>query len=313
MTRVLVLGAGGFVGSACVRALEHRGAVVSTMRSPRVRTPARRVEEIGREVTVHGDTVAALADATREQDVVLNCAGVADATGQSSDVLYGANALLPPLVGEACRLTSVPRFIHVSSAAVQGRMNPLRETAEISPFSPYSASKALGEQALAVQDPLGLIIFRPTSVHGPDREVTRSLARLARSRLSCIAGTGDRLTPQVLIENVSAAVAFLVDYERHVPRIVLQPSEEVTTAGLMKMLGSHPPLSIPAPFARVLITVGFQLANAARRGQGAIRRLELLWLGQDQEESWLSRAGFRIPAGEELWKQLARELDTHGS
>ena len=43
----------------------------------------------------------------------------------------------------------VPRLIHVSSAAVQERMDPLDETATLRPFSPYSSSKAAGELVLS--------------------------------------------------------------------------------------------------------------------------------------------------------------------
>jgi hypothetical protein len=38
------------------------------------------------------------------------------------------------------------------------------------------------------------------------------------------------------------------------------------------------------------------------------RRLEMLWLGQDQADSWLTQAGWRPVAGHERWLEIGRML-----
>lgn len=310
---VLVIGASGFLGAACVSALRSGGLSVTSATAPRLRTPARSLEDLLLEVSTREEELAELTRAANKHEIVVNCAGIAAANAAPTDELYGANALVPALISQACRLSGIPRFIQVSSAAVQGRMDPLRETPQTSPFSPYSDSKALGEAVSRRLAPSGLIIFRPTSVHGPGRPVTTALCRLARSPLSSVAGAGDRPTPQVLIDNVAAAVAFLSIYDGTVPLVVLQPSEGLTTSAILRILGVRAPLRIPIRLARSIVLLGYRGAHALRRGDGLIRRVELLWLGQGQQESWLVNAGYRPPAGLEAWCDLARKASRHAA
>jgi len=306
MTRVAVIGASGFVGSACLAALQEAGLQVEVVSAPRLRTSARSVTALFREQRTR--EAESLRSALGEHDVVVNCAGIAAANAAASDELFGANALLPVVVAQASRDAGVRRFIQVSSAAVQGRREPLTESAETDAFSPYSASKALGEAALFSLDPPGLVIFRPTSVHGSGRPVTVSLSRLARSPLSSTAGTGTRPTPQVHIRNVAAAMAFLCAYPGPIQPIVLQPAEGMTTGTLLRILGSRPPRQIPLPLARSIVKSGYRAATALRTGSGLVRRVEMLWLGQGQQDTWLLGAGFRPRIDEELWRELSQKM-----
>ena len=78
-------------------------------------------------------------------DVLINAAGNPDASSQDEDGLYGANALLPALLLRAARAAGVRRFVHVSSAVVQNDKAVLDASEDLRPFSPYSASKVMGE------------------------------------------------------------------------------------------------------------------------------------------------------------------------
>lgn len=301
MTTIALVGATGFVGSHVRAALEQRGAHVVGISAPRLSTTARTVGELDRDIEqlVSRDAMLSLREDLRGCDAVVNAAGVANATG-NGDALFGANALLPGLL--ASLIPGHIRFVHVSSAAVQGRRNPLDESEQLAPFSPYSSSKALGEMSVRSRG-ADNVIYRPTSVQGSGRDVTRSLVRLLRSPAASVAGNGDAPTPQVLVQNVADAVAFLALEAGHPPSVVLHPSEWITTGDLVRLLGERTPLRVPTLVARAVIGLGFTVGRLIPAGAGVARRLEILWLGQDQAASWLD-GRWSAPLGREAWKEL---------
>ena len=301
MSTVAVLGATGFVGSHVVSALERRGVAVRPVRAPRVATSARQVQALRAELD-RGDVAAALADlrdALAGCQAVVNAAGVATATGEGDD-LYGANALLAAMVARAAPADA--RVVHVSSAAVQGRRPILDESEQGEPFSPYSDAKALGEQTFLAERPDG-VCYRPTSVHGPGRAVTARLAKLLNSPACSVAGAGDAPTPQVLVDNVADAAAFLAVTHHVPPRVVLHPWEGMTVAGLARVLGGREPRHVPERLARRIVELASAGGTRHARVAGEARRLEMLWFGQPQEQGWLT-GRWNAPQGMEKWKEL---------
>lgn len=299
--RVLVLGGTGFVGSHVMAALSARGVDARAVRAPRLSTAARTAPDLRDELS--RPAIAAEVSRLRQElagaAVVVNAAGLAHAVG-AGDQLFGANALLPALLTEA--LEDGTRLVHVSSAAVQGRMTPLDETATHAPFSPYSASKACGEELVASRP--ATVCFRPTSVHGPDRSVTRSLQRVVASPLASVAGRGDGPTPQVLVDNVADAIAYVALAQPEPPPVVLQPSEGLTVADLVRDLGGREPRHVwtwvARPIVRALGALGVLVPQAA----GVARRLEMLWFGQTQVVGWLAGTDWSAPVGRQQWKDM---------
>ena len=242
--------------------------------------------------------------------VVINCAGLADAEDADEAELLAANAALVTHVAEAA---ADRRFIHVSSAAVQGRLPLLDATQNYATFSPYSRSKHVGEQC-ALGRGNDVVVYRPPGVHGPDRAVTRAIARLARSPLSSVAAPGLQPSPQVLIDNVADALAYLAEVSTTPPRIVSHPSEGLTVAGLLELLGGRQPKRVPGAVARSAVWAGTQLGRRSAKMAANARRLELLWLGQEQADSWLTTIGWQAPVGHDGWRALGTRLhddDTH--
>ncbi|MFC6152903.1 NAD-dependent epimerase/dehydratase family protein [Nocardioides yefusunii] len=297
---VAVVGATGFVGRAVLAAFEQRGIEVRAIRAPRLETSARQVDALHAEMAA--PALRAESERLREElrgcSVVVNAAGLSDATS-GGDVLFGANALLPGLL--AASTEPGTGFVHVSSAAVQGRRAVLDETTEVEPFSPYSEAKALGEAMV----PDGSVVFRPTSVQGAGRRVTASLVRLCSSPLASVAAPGDFPTPQVLVENVADAIVFVALRAEDAPRVVLQPWEGVTTGELVRLLGQRRPLQVPQWLARALVRLGYALKPLTSRAAGIARRLEMLWFGQGQAPGWLDDK-WAPPVGPEGWKKLSR-------
>lgn len=305
--RVVVVGGTGFVGRAVIQALRNSGVEAVALSAPRLTASDEQLDRLSEgSRSVPGNLVASMRDAV----AVINCAGNPDASSTEVRLLLGANALLPAVLYRAAVEAGVSRFVHVSSAVVQGNAPMLDETPQRRPFSPYARSKARGEEALEVvaEGACELVIYRPPSVHAPDRRVTRGVARLAGSPLSTVAGGPDRPAPHALLDNVAAAVAHLARCAGP-PRYVNHPSEGVTTGSLLTVLGhGRAPLVVPERLARLALGTGKLLLGRSPRMSAHLRRVEMLWFGQAQAPSWLERSGWRRPVGLEGWDRIAAEL-----
>ena len=297
---VVIIGSGAG-GGTLAHELTRRGVEVLPVPAPRLTTSARTADalevELSRpDVVAEIERISAdLADAV----AVVNAAGLAHATGAGDD-LFGANALLPAMVAAAA--PAGIRLVHVSSAAVQGRMDPLDESTQRAPFSPYSTSKALGEEMAGRRT--GTVCFRPTSVHGADRGVTRSLHRVVSSPLASVAGRGAGPTPQVLVENVADAVAHVVLMEQTPPDVVLQPWEGLTVGDLVRDFGGREPRHIWPWSARIVVRLLGVVGAVVPPAAGVARRLEMLWFGQRQVSGWLTTTGWSAPMGRQRWKDM---------
>lgn len=310
MESAIVLGGSGFVGSACVAALQEAGWKVRTEPAPRLMTSARLLPELASELPRHKATIDRLAQLLDSADVVINAGGMPVSNAGNSDDLFGANSLLPGVVSIAARQIGVHRFIHLSSISVQGRMDPLDETMQHRPHSPYSNSRSLGERIIEGPDHDHAVILRLPSVQGVGRSRTKKLNRIARSPFSSTAGRGDRPTPLALIENVGAAVEFLAAYEGDVPKVVLQPTEGITTGHFLELLGDRKPHHVPVNLAKPVTTLLLLAGRRSHRAHTLGRYLELMWFGQGQKRSWLTEAGFVPPVGAEGWAALGRALNS---
>ncbi|GAB3532532.1 hypothetical protein GCM10027403_05000 [Arthrobacter tecti] len=292
-----VIGGTGFVGSAVVRTLTDARVSANAVHAPRLRSEASTPAELLREAGRLDDVVARLADELRGSSVVVNAAGAATPRSIESPELTGANALLPVLVARACAAAGVQRLVHLSSAAVQGHRPVLDETTETAPFSPYSRSKALGEQALCFLErgPLGIVIVRATSVQGPERPTTTALARLAASPLASVASPGTAPSPVTSVDSLAGLVRAAGSHPGAMPQIVLQPWEGMTVRTVLEAAGGTP-LVLPAGLCRLVLRAGYAVSGLLReRLHGSIRRVELMWFGQDQVAGWTAEADIRLP------------------
>jgi hypothetical protein len=103
-------------------------------------------------------------------------------------------------------------------------------------------------------------------------------------------------------------VAFLALTELDVPHIVAHPSENLTTAELLTLLGGHPPRLLPRPVTKAIVASASAAGRMSARVAANARRLEMLWLGQDQDMSWLTGAGWTAPISRSGWAQIGSIL-----
>lgn len=300
--KVTVVGA-GFIGGTVVSALRRRGHAVWVADAPRYTTGARDVDGLLAEAAGVDDL-----EWLHDSDVVVNCAGMAAPTQGLTDELVGANALLPAVLAAGiARGRAGVRLIHVSSAAVQG-WGILDETPRVSPWSAYSQSKAWGEQVLS-RSAIPVTIYRPASVHGPGRPLTISLARFAASAFSCVAGSGNGRSPVSHVANVADGITFVAECPDF-PEIVLHPSDGLSCAELLRVLGGREPRRIPRVVARTAVRMLALLGGRSSTPAALSRRLEVTWFGQEDRAEWLRSAGWTPIATSDEWRALGgRELE----
>ncbi|ADP80294.1 NAD-dependent epimerase/dehydratase family protein [Pseudofrankia inefficax] len=341
MAKVAVFGATGFVGRAVAEAISASGDLVTSLPAKRLRVEPSRVVELADAlaVTAAGDAAARrtgtspapgsdtafgrvleaglvedglvdeVARSLNGHDVVVNAAGLPDATAPATPELFGANALWPLVLGLACERAGVTRLVQVSTAAVQGRIRVLDDSPRYAPVSPYAETKALGERlltCLAGTGRLQVTLFRPPSVHGPGRDLTRAFARWCDRFPLVVSGRGDQPVPVALIGNVAAALVALVAADDP-PLIVSHPTEGHTVRSLYESFAPGRRIwSLPPGMVRAVLRTLEPVGRVFPPAAAASRRPELLLLGQAQARSWLEGQRFVLPLGRAEWTELAR-------
>lgn len=154
--RLLVVGAGGLVGSNVVRAGLDRGWDVSgTYHTdpPAIDCPLDRVD------LRDADALRSVLDA-RGPDRVVNCAALTDVDACERDLerAVAVNGVAPGRLAEACR-TRGAAFVHLSTDYVfDGRAErPYAEDDDPRPIQRYGATKYLGERKVRAAHPDALI------------------------------------------------------------------------------------------------------------------------------------------------------------
>lgn len=298
--RWVVFGASGFVGRALVERLRANGADVVALAAPRLvgRSAITDGAQIADEASGH-EAVDELIPLLRDADVVVNAAGMATPDGAATPALFGANALLPAVLGSACARAGVARFVHLSSAAVQGRRASLDETMYVEPFSAYSRSKALGEYGVVSlagraqnERAVDYVILRATSVQGARRPTTTKLRSIARSPMSSVAAPGTQPTVVSSIDGLVDAVLAIGASQEPLPIVILQPWEGFSAAEVLELAGGgRTPTVLPRWFCRTVVAAGYFAARAIPEFQGLTRRVEMMWFGQSQSATDISSSG----------------------
>jgi nucleoside-diphosphate-sugar epimerase len=219
MTRVLVSGANGFVGSTLCRKLAGRGDTVRGL--VRATGDLSLLEGVPVERVVGSlDDPASLEAATRGTEIVYHAAAAVTDWGP---LVYfrrvnveGTRNLL-----EAAVANSVRRFVHVSTVAVHSFIDA-QEMDEQSPQLPtpfpYCQTKREAE-ALVLdyhrQGKIAVTIVRPGDVYGPgDRVTLLNLAGLLEAGWLSYVGGGRKMGAFVYVENLADGLILAGTVER---------------------------------------------------------------------------------------------------
>ena len=154
--KIVIIGAGGRLGAALVRAYRKDFEVRGFTHSEIDLGDFDEVEQVVGRV---------------ETDVLINCAAVTnvDLCEEQADEAFRVNSSAPELLAQICRDKGA-RFIHFSTDYVfdGGKTVPYTEEDEAEPISIYGESKREGEENVLSLNELNLVV-RVSWVFGPER------------------------------------------------------------------------------------------------------------------------------------------------
>jgi UDP-glucuronate 4-epimerase len=192
MSRIVVTGAAGFIGShLCERLVAdgHRVLGIDAFRPtyPRDRKE-RNVAGLSREpsFSLHEADLAAgnLAGVLHGAQVVIHLAGRPGARGEDRAPFERDNVQATAAVVAACREAKVGRLVLGSSSSVYGSVSgPVSEDAKPAPVSPYAETKLAAER-LAHAAGLELVVLRYFTVYGPRQRPDMAFARFIDAALT---------------------------------------------------------------------------------------------------------------------------------
>jgi len=184
--RVLVTGAGGFIGGAVAGYLAGEG----------------------HEVLLHRGRKDGGVEPAPGVGAVVNAAGKLVSGGTGEREALEANAGFPEALGRMCAGAGVP-LIHLSTPGVCGLVPGSRENSPLAPEGLYERTKAEGERRLGALDlpPGGLTILRPDFVFGPGDGHKLVLFRQAAGGWFPVVGREGARTRPTHVLDVCRAVA----------------------------------------------------------------------------------------------------------
>ncbi len=199
MSRFLVTGAAGFIGSHLCEALLARGESVLGVDSfndyydPALKranlTDALAAGLEFRRLDLARD---ALDDALKQIDVVCHLAaqpGVRPSWGEGFDIYAKRNIVATQRLLEATLRAGGPRFVLASSSSVYGNVGeqPARESDRLTPVSPYGLTKAACEELVGIYrrvHGLSAVSLRYFTAYGPRQRPEMAFASFIRAVLS---------------------------------------------------------------------------------------------------------------------------------
>lgn len=183
--RVLVTGAGGFIGSHLADDQLARGRNVTALD---VNLDRLQHQEKNQQCTsVVGDVrdAALLESIVPGTDIVFHLASAHLEVNKPQSYFEEINVSAVETLVDICRKNGVSRFVHCSSVGVFGSLKtlPADESTTCSPTIPYEQTKLAGEQVLrATAKDLDYVILRPAWVYGPRCNRTLKLFQAIKRR-----------------------------------------------------------------------------------------------------------------------------------
>lgn len=229
--RVLLTGAGGFIGRSVAAALRRAGhVVVETAHGRDADGPGRIGVDFSRD-TDAADWLPRLAGV----DAVVNAVGLLVERGaQTFDAVH---LRAPRALFEACATLGVRRVVQVSALG-----------ADVDAAAAFQRSKKLADDALLAL-PLSACVVQPSLVFGLDGASARWLLALAASPWLALPGRGDQRIQPIHVEDVAEAIVRLVEAPAVPPRMALVGPRALTLRAYLLTLRT----SMGLPPARVFV------------------------------------------------------------
>jgi nucleoside-diphosphate-sugar epimerase len=171
--RVLVTGAGGFIGGYLISALSEQGASVTALTTNNHRPRSDGITCVTGDIT----DPASIKGICTDIDVVYHLAAISNVVRaiQDPSLALRTNTFGTVNLLEESRLSGVKKFVYISSAHVYGAPQylPVDELHPVVPREPYAASKIAAEKIVEAYGNaygMGFAIVRPFNVFGPGQD-----------------------------------------------------------------------------------------------------------------------------------------------
>ena len=276
MTRVLVTGAGGFIGSnlVCTLAAQNLEVVGLDLHFPD--KPPQKFPENFQKLT--GDfRDASLTDRILSGvDTVFHLAGAHLQISLPESEYWDLNVHSLPRFLEQARERGVRRFVHTSTVGMYGNLKtwPADEGTLCRPQSIYGETKLAGEKAILdyVQTTgFPVVILRPAWVYGPGCPRTRKIYRTLKKGRFVMIGRGDNLRHPLFIQDLIEAFRLARDREEAVGQVLLVGGERpITTQELIETFCRV--MDLPRPRIRIPYGLGRFLAAGAETVFGWLKK-----------------------------------------
>jgi nucleoside-diphosphate-sugar epimerase len=249
VTKVVVTGAAGFIGSHVADELERRGYGV--VRSDILRPPSPNDGWRSADLT-HADELIEL---TRGASVVCHIGGIGDVYQASRDpaLAMSVNAGGTANILEAAKRNSVERFVFASTWEVYGppRYEPVDELHPCHPGHPYSVSKLAGDlisQAYGEEGSLSTVVLRLGTAYGPRMRPTGVIPAFVHQALSAqpmeVQGDGSQFRQFIHAADIANAFALAIEAESPAGIYNIVGSERVSIRDLAEMVSRHIPAEL---------------------------------------------------------------------
>ena len=248
--RVLVTGAGGFVGrflqveglmrgydvygsyrNDAEKAFLQGGTKLFFLEFSERESLTQRLEEFAKE--------------TGGFEYVIHCAGVT--RPQRIEEFYEGNVEFTDFfIHELLRTQpAFKKFIFISSLQALGpgdpnTMEPITEATVPKPFTPYGISKFEAEKRIKAIPGLDWIIFRPTSVYGPrDTKFVHEILKIVKKGIAVRVGPKGQLVSFVYVKDLARALWDAIDKDVHNEIYVVSDGNDYDPDQVNEYLSKH--------------------------------------------------------------------------
>jgi dTDP-glucose 4,6-dehydratase len=278
MKKIVITGGAGFIGSHIVEKFAdlYPQAQIVVLDKMTYAADIRNIDDLVRSNRVHlvvGDIcdMATCLRVVDDADLVIHAAAEShvDNSFSSSMEFTRTNTLGTHCLMEACRVSEVPKIIHVSTDEVYGeiREGSVDETTNLNPTNPYSASKAAAEMIISgyrQSFKLPVVTLRANNIFGirqfPEKIIPRFIMLVMTGQKLTIHGTGEYSRHYLSAHDLTNALHVLVTKGVLGEKYNIGTTEEYTNLTMAKMICDI----FGVPVAENLIHVNDRLFNDAR-------------------------------------------------
>jgi len=227
LSKILVTGGAGFIGSEFVRLLARGGYRVVVLDKLTYAGDLERLKAARGKYKFYKTDICDKRQIgsifkKEKPNIVVNLAAEThvDRSIEDSDVFLETNIKGVQVLLEACRNNKIHKFIHISTDEVYGEIKKGRftESSNLRPNSPYAASKAAGDlliKAYIRTYDFPAIIIRPSNNYGPwqypEKLVPLTIFKLLHNRRTPVYGKGKNIREWLHVSDCAQAILLVLE------------------------------------------------------------------------------------------------------